>query len=314
MAKLAYIEHPLFLEHHPGRFHPESPERLKAIREYLSQTGFLEKATIIQPEMITKNDLLLVHSKAYIEFVLAQRYKENAILDTGDTVLSYHSVDAALFAAGSAKTALNMMFNEHYDKVFVAARPPGHHAKFNKGMGFCVFNNIAIAATLAKRYDPSAKILILDFDIHHGNGTQDIFYKDADIVYASLHRHPFYPGTGKANENGEASGEGYTLNYPINVGAGDDVFVLAVERLLLKVESLTSPDIILISAGFDGHKEDPLGGTHFTDEGYYKVTELIARFAQKHANGRIISYLEGGYDHNALARSVYHHLRCLVKH
>ena len=314
MAKLAYIEHPLFLKHNPGSGHPESPLRLSAIRDHLEKSGFITRITVKQSVSASMENLLRLHSKKYIETVLSHRNEEYCVLDTGDTVLSYHSVDAALLAAGAAELAVRLIFEEQFDKVFAAVRPPGHHAEAEKAMGFCVFNNIALAAVYAKAVYNISKVLIVDFDVHHGNGTQNSFYQSSDIFYLSLHRYPFYPGSGGKDERGSGKGEGYTLNLPLNSGSSDNDFIAALESALDNLEGYFHPELVLISAGFDAHIDDPLGGMRVSVEGFYKMTELIARFAQKHANGRIISFLEGGYNTKALAKSEYRHLQSLLKH
>ncbi|HHJ52788.1 MAG TPA: histone deacetylase [Caldithrix abyssi] len=314
MSRLAVLYHPIFLEHQPGSSHPESPRRLQSIMDLLQNKGFWNKATLMQPAAATREQIALIHDPEYIAYVESKRGLDHALLDGGDTVLSASSVDAAEFAAGAAIQAVNLVFEQEYDKVFAAVRPPGHHAERGKGMGFCIFNNIAIAAGYALHHGFAKKILIVDWDVHHGNGTQEIFYANPDVFYLSLHQFPLYPMSGTRRQTGEGAGEGFTMNAPLPAGSGDDEYAATLESALLEIERMFKPDLLLISAGFDAHVHDPLGGMRVTEEGFYKLTELTANFAQKHCNGRIISFLEGGYAYPALAQSVYRHLHCLLKH
>ncbi len=314
MARLAYIFNALFTEHDPGAGHPESPERLHSIQTYLKKNGFFNRMDEVSCLPASKEQLRLIHSADYIDFVLSFRGKKEAVLDHGDTRLSAGSVDAALLAAGAALNAVELVFDQHYDKVFAAVRPPGHHALRDSAMGFCVFNNIALCAAYALKKKYVKKILIVDWDVHHGNGTQAAFYDNPHVFYLSLHQSPFYPMSGRADETGSGKGKGFTMNIPLLSGCRDDDYVHVLEHALLEIEETFSPDLVLISAGFDAHRDDPIGGMLLTEEGFYKITELTARFAQRQANGRIISFLEGGYHLSALPSSVSRHLQCLLKH
>lgn len=314
MAKLAYIYHELFEKHDPGSGHPESPRRVQSIQNHLQKTGFLNKVEVFSSPAVSREHLQRVHLPEYIDFVLEKSGVRQAVLDTGDTVINEYSVDAALHAAGAAVKAVDLIFKESFDKIFAAVRPPGHHAERSGAMGFCIFNNIAVAARYAQTYENVNKVLIIDWDVHHGNGTQQAFYNDPDVLYFSIHRSPFYPGSGREDETGEGEGKGFNLNYPIRMGLGDTEYIQLLEDGLARAEKLMKPDLILISAGFDAHEADPLGGMFVTDRGYYKLTEMIARFAQKHCQGRVISFLEGGYNLDALSSSVAKHLQCLLKH
>ncbi|WP_456406225.1 histone deacetylase family protein [Caldithrix abyssi] len=314
MGRLAIIFHPLFLEHNPGIGHPERPERLKAILDYLNEKNFLNRVDQFQPSEASEEALRLIHDQSHIDFIKNQAGKEGVTLDVGDTVLSKHSVGAALRAAGAGARALELVFKEGYDKVFAAVRPPGHHAERSRAMGFCVFNNVAIAARLAQREKFAEKILIIDWDVHHGNGTQHAFYEDPTVFYFSLHQYPLFPMTGLREETGSGPGKGFTLNVPLSYGQGDAEYVEHVERSLAAIESRFKPDLILISAGFDAHVKDPIGGMRLTTAGFYKLTEMVAQFANRYCTGRIISFLEGGYHLNALAESVHQHLVCMLKH
>ena len=314
MGKLAFLYHPLFQQHNPGEGHPERPERVGRILEFLKEKGFWDHPVHFAPQDIDPYFLELVHSKEYIKFVENHRGVDYAVLDGGDTTVNEYSVDAAYKAAGAATLAVDLIFEEHFDKVFAAVRPPGHHAEKERAMGFCLFNNVAIAARYALQRKEVDKILIIDWDVHHGNGTQHIFYEDDKVFYLSLHQFPFYPGTGRADETGHGRGEDFTLNIPLSAGADDTIYVQKLEDALEQIAQRMTPDLILISAGFDAHVNDPLGGMQVTDSGFYKMTESTAHFAQKYCNGRVISFLEGGYNLDALASSVYRHLSCLLKH
>ncbi len=314
MARLAYIYDALFTEHDPGVGHPESPKRLHSIQAYLKKQGFFNRIDEVHCLPASKEQLMLAHSADYIDFVLSFRGKKEVILDSGDTRLSAGSVDAALLAAGAALHAVELVFDQHYDKVFAAVRPPGHHALRDSAMGFCIFNNIALCAAYALNKKYVKKILIVDWDVHHGNGTQAAFYDNPNVFYLSLHQSPFYPMSGRADETGSGKGKGFTMNIPLLSGCSNDDYVHTLENALLEIEQTFIPDLVLISAGFDAHRDDPIGGMLLTEEGFYKITELTARFAQRHANGRIISFLEGGYHLSALPSSVSRHLQCLLKH
>lgn len=314
MGRLAYIYHPLFDKHDPGTGHPESPQRLRSIQEFLEKKGFLHSISECEPYPAPKEILSMNHDPAYIDFILQYKGVEHKVVDGGDTVLGAASVDAALLAAGAATKAVDLIFDEGYDKVFAAVRPPGHHAVFDRAMGFCVFNNIAIAARYALKFKNLQRILIIDWDVHHGNGTQDAFYYDPSVFYLSLHQFPFYPMSGREGETGSGSGNGFNRNIPLAAGSGDDIYVQALEGALLDLENMFQPQLVLISAGFDAYNKDPIGGMNVTERGFYKLTEVAARFAQRHCDGRIISFLEGGYHLPGLAECVYRHLRCLLKH
>jgi acetoin utilization deacetylase AcuC-like enzyme len=315
MSRLAYIYDPLFLKHFMGVYHPESPARLEAIQKHLTQKGFFNKVSVTSPEPAKKEHLCLVHDPVYVDSIFNLRGEDGVVLDIGDTVLGTHSVDAALKAAGATITAANLIFkHDTFDSAFCAVRPPGHHAEFDHALGFCVFNNLAIGARYALEQGYARKVLIVDWDLHHGNGTQQAFYNDNRVVYLSAHQSPFFPGTGRVEEQGGENAHGHIINRPMSFGQTDEVMISFLQESLEHIESFFQPDLICISAGFDAHRSDPIGSMQMTEEGFYKLTEITARFAQKHCNGRIISVLEGGYDLQSLGECVYQHVMCLLKH
>jgi len=314
MEKVIFITHPIYLKHDTGFGHPERPERLIAINEKFEQSPLIKRIERIEAEKASEKIIKEVHNSSYIEGVTRAINSGRRILDAGDTVVSEKSLVAAYYASGAAILGLDMLKNEESSRVFCAVRPPGHHAEKNVAMGFCIFNNVAVAARYAQKIDLAKKVLIVDWDVHHGNGTQHIFEEDDSVFYYSIHQYPFYPGTGSANEIGKGRGEGYTLNRPMRAGGSDADYIAAVERDLTHIERKFKPDLIIVSAGFDAHAQDPLAGMRITEEGYIRLTELISQMAWRCAEGKILSVLEGGYHLDALASSVIAHLDCLLKH
>jgi acetoin utilization deacetylase AcuC-like enzyme len=219
-----------------------------------------------------------------------------------DTWASPGSVEAAYLAAGAALDAVTEVVSGHYRHAWALVRPPGHHAEADVAMGFCLFNNVAIAAAHARAELGKKRVLVVDWDVHHGNGTQHSFYERDDVLYFSVHRYPFFPGTGAVGESGQGAGEGYTINVPLSMGLGDAEFVAACQELLVPVADAFQPDLVLVSAGFDGHVDDPLGGMMVTDDGYAAMAAIVRGIAQRHAQGQVVLLLEGGYDLGALGR------------
>jgi acetoin utilization deacetylase AcuC-like enzyme len=312
MGRLAYLYDPLFLEHDMGRWHPESPARLRNIQDYLTGQGFFDQVPPQSCPPATREHLQLIHTERYIDFVQEHRGVEHAVLDGGDTLVNSSSVEAALLAAGTAIEAVRLVLEDGYDRVFAATRPPGHHARPDQAMGFCIFNNIALCAAHALQSPEISRVLIVDWDVHHGNGAQEIFYSSDQVFFLSLHQAPFFPRTGTDGETGVGPGYGFTKNYPLLARKNDDQFVGQLERALKDIEPVFQPDLVLISAGFDAHVDDPIGGMRLTDEGFYRMTELVVDVARRHAQGRVISFLEGGYHDTALAKSVHRHLQGLI--
>jgi acetoin utilization deacetylase AcuC-like enzyme len=234
------------------------------------------------------------------------------VLDTGDTHACRESYDAALLAAGAVLQAVDGVMKGELSAAFCAVRPPGHHAESEAAMGFCLFNNIAIGARYAQKKYGVERVAILDWDVHHGNGTQEIFYADDSVFYISLHQYPYYPGTGAANETGTGNGEGLTLNCPMAAGSGWKEYEEAFRSKILPALHKFQPHLVMISAGFDAHKDDPLAHIQLTEDSFAEMTNMMMEIASKYCNGKIISVLEGGYDLQALARSVEKHVHALA--
>ncbi len=300
----------LFLKHDTGPYHPERPQRLEAIMERLQSKNLINKLFMLKKRYASKKELELVHSSNYIDYVQYVSNKGGGYLD-GDTVVSAHSFDAALLAAGSGLEALDNILENKIESALLLIRPPGHHSLKNRGMGFCLFNNIAICARYAitKGFK---KIVILDWDVHHGNGTQDEFYKEKEVLFISIHQYPFYPGTGAMDEIGEGEGANFTLNVPMQKGSSDSDYKKMFENVILPKIYEYEPELILISAGFDAHELDPLGGIELTTNMYEWMTNKIVEIAKQYCNNRIISFLEGGYSIQALQESVQVHSEVLL--
>ncbi len=310
--RIGFFYHPSFLQHDAGPAHPESPLRLQAICDHLRRAGLWGKLTHLEPTVAALQTLELVHPRAYIDAIQHACERGPTLLDP-DTVASPGSWSAALRAAGAVSQAIDQLMTRNLEAAFCAVRPPGHHALADRAMGFCLFNNVAVGARYAQRRHHLSRILIVDWDVHHGNGTQAIFEEDSSVLYFSTHQYPFYPGTGSREARGRGQGEGFTINVPLAAGAGDAELLRAFREELRPKALQFKPDLVLISAGFDAHQDDPLAGLAVTEAGYAELTRIVLEIADTCCKGRIVSVLEGGYHLIALGRSVEAHLRALLE-
>ena len=313
MAKTALLLDPVFLEHDPGKGHPESIARYQAVSRILKADGIKEKCQALPLRVATSKEILACHDPLYLDRVRADIAGGSELLTTGDTHVCPESLDVALAAAGSVLNAIDGVFEGTFENAFCAVRPPGHHATADRGMGFCIFNNVAIAARYAQRKHGAERVVIIDWDVHHGNGTQDIFYEDGSVFYFSTHQSPWYPGTGAADEKGDGDGDGATLNGPFPAGSGyAQINALICDQFSRAMEKF-KPDLVLVSAGFDSRVGDPLGHFTLTDGQFIELTKRLLEIAHKYAAGRLVSVLEGGYNLEGLASGVRAHVGQLME-
>lgn len=306
--KTGYLFDNIFLQHQPGDDHPESPRRLTAIDQAVRTMPFFSELLPLRPRRALLEELYLVHHKDYVDLVKRECEAGMSCLSTGDTDICSESYAVALHAAGSVMAAVDAVFDGSVRRTFCAVRPPGHHAGPDRGMGFCIFNNVAIAARYAQKKYGARRVLIADWDIHHGNGTQDVFYHDGSVLYFSTHLFPHYPGTGAATESGLGAAKGLIINRPFPPGAGNREIVGAFRDTLIPAARDFKPDFTLISAGFDSRQNDPLGGFQVDDNGFRELTSIMLAIAAVSGKGRLVSVLEGGYDLAGLAAAVCAHL------
>ncbi len=304
----ALITHLACLDHAMPSGHPESPDRLRAVLAALDTPEFKSLLRAQAPQA-TMEQIALAHPCEFAQELLARVPQQGFVYIDGDTPMSPGSFAAALYAAGAVVHGVDMVMQGTVQNAFCAVRPPGHHAESNRAMGFCLFNNVAIGALWARAQWQRKRLAVIDFDVHHGNGTQDIFQNDPDLFYASTHQAPFYPGTGAMHETGIA---GNVVNVALQAGAGGDAFKAAMNEKVLPALDAFHPDLILISAGFDAHMQDPLANLWLEEEDFAWATRQIMAIADKHCAGRVVSALEGGYDLSALASSVQAHVRALM--
>lgn len=298
--KIAVLYDDQFLLHNTGLNHPENPSRITHAIDFLKKE-YQFKSHLIWPSFdYAPIDLIsLVHSKKYINLVKLESERLNksvATLSTGDTVISDKSYQVARKSVGAMIEGIDQIMQGKVSSAFAFTRPPGHHASRDKGMGFCVFNNVAIAAKYLQNKYGIKRILIVDFDVHHGNGTQDIFYSDNSVFYFSIHQHPFYPGTGRQTERGIGNGYGFTLNIDLPKGAGDREFIEGLTNQLIPAMDKFKPEFILVSAGFDAHENDLLGQLKYSNDGYKKAADILLSLAKKYSMNRMMFVLEGGYE------------------
>jgi acetoin utilization deacetylase AcuC-like enzyme len=306
MTTLLYT-HEACVAHDPGPHHPESPARLRAVLEALSAPEFAGLDRREAPEAAI-DDIARVHPRRLVESLLSQMPKEGYAALDADTILCPESGKAALRAAGAVAAAVDAVIAGEAERAFCAVRPPGHHAEPNRPMGFCVFNNVAVGALRAREVHGVARVAVVDFDVHHGNGTQARFADDPTLFYASTHQSPLYPGTGAASE----TGVGNIVNLPLRPMSGSNEFRQGMTRVILPALAEFAPELLMISAGFDAHRADPLAQLMLDESDYAWVTERLVEIARDHARGRVVSTLEGGYDLVSLGASAAAHVRALM--
>jgi acetoin utilization deacetylase AcuC-like enzyme len=283
-----------------------------AILDRLNADGIFGKAKVITPRLATDEEILRCHSPDYLRIVNEDVTEGLHRLSTGDTPISPRSLEIARLAAGGLLATVDEVLAGRVRNAFAVVRPPGHHATPKKGMGFCLFNNVAIAARHAQKKHGVGRVLIADWDVHHGNGTQDIFYEDGTVLFFDTHQHPLYPGTGAASETGKGDGTGLTINCPFPAGSGRREIVGAFRERLVPAAEAFRPDLVLVSAGFDSRIDDPLGGFTLTDDDFAELTGIVKEIAATHCGGRLISTLEGGYSLTGLASAAASHVRALM--
>jgi len=317
MAHTGFVYHPDYLNHQMGPHHPESPDRLRAILGRLEGSGLMSRLVRLEPtppdhEWIT-SWITKVHTSTYLKDLRKVSPQEGQVALDPDTSISPGSLNAACLAVAGALAAADAIMQGRVQNAFCAVRPPGHHAESSHAMGFCLFNNVAIAARYLQEHHGLERIAIVDWDVHHGNGTQRTFYEDASVFFFSTHQYPYYPGTGKAHETGTGRGTGYTKNVPLPAGMGDTEYLQIFNTVLRPALKAYRPEAIIVSAGFDAHRDDPLAGMNLTTEGYVALSRVVKEIAGEFCQGRVLSCLEGGYNLEALAASVDGHLRVLME-
>ncbi|HWP39738.1 MAG TPA: histone deacetylase [Tepidisphaeraceae bacterium] len=330
---VGFVSSPRFVEHVTGPYHPERPDRIRAIHRAVRQAGLIDspdpfpdfkldlairrqhgiKLLELEPYTPDPQVLRLVHSDELIRFV-QHMCRVSGVLDQGDTPVTPVSYEIALLSAGSALRAADAVMKGEARRAFSAARPPGHHAEPNRSMGFCLFNNIAIAARYVQKTYDVEKIAIVDFDVHHGNGTQAAFEDDPSVLFISLHQDPrtCYPGSGHEWEIGTGRGRGFTVNIPFSPGSDDDDYLKVIDARVVPEIDEFRPQLLMLSAGFDAHREDPLANIALSDDGFELMTRSLVAAADHHCGGRVVSILEGGYNLSALGRSVVRHLLAMT--
>jgi acetoin utilization deacetylase AcuC-like enzyme len=314
MKKTGFVYDDRYLLHDTGEFHPESPERLRVICKRLSESGILEKLTLIEAYKANQKWIEMVHNIHYI-----MRFDEACIsgfpdFEHPDNAICRDTYEVAYLAVGGVLRAIDMVMDGEIDNAFCAVRPPGHHAEVDKPMGFCYFNNVAIGARYVQKEYGIKRVAIIDFDVHHGNGTQHIFDRDPTVFYYSIHEHPSfaYPGTGREFEVGVGEGDGYTVNSPVLPGKGDEEYRRMIMQDLVPGIKKFQPEFLILSAGFDAHQSDLMSGTNLSTDGYDFVSEVIMNLANRFTDGKVVSVLEGGYNLDVLPILVENHIKMLA--
>ncbi|MDA7672841.1 histone deacetylase [Verrucomicrobiales bacterium] len=303
----------IFTGHDPGENHPEAPGRIKAIREQLEKSELISQCDAIPLRAVTDDEVRLAHTNGYLKTVITEiDGTSSGTLSTGDTNFGKRSLNVARNAAGGLLNAVDSVVKRETKNAFCAVRPPGHHATADRGMGFCIFNSAAIAARYAKAKYGMERVAIIDWDVHHGNGTQDIFIEDPDVFYFSTHQHPWYPGTGKISETGTGRGKHTNLNAPLPAGTDMAAIAKAFQSDFVPKMKDYKPDLVIISAGFDSREKDPLGDFLLSDDDFSDLTKILLEIAGEFSESRLVSVLEGGYNKKGLARAVDAHLSALI--
>ena len=305
--KTAVITSTTYQNHDTGPGHPEQADRVKVINEELKKLG--NQIHWLNSSSFDHSILEEVHDKKYLKEISLNFPKDGIQFLDGDTVVSSGSKQAALDAVGSIILGIDKIINKEFKNIFCSVRPPGHHAESNKAMGFCIYNNVAVGAGyLIKKYGYK-KVAIIDYDVHHGNGTQEIFYNNPNVLYVSTHQYPFYPGTGHQDEKGLFNN---ILNIPLDVNTNNEVFFNSFDKVISKLRNF-KPEFILLSSGFDAHTNDPLAQINLSSEDFYEITKRILMVANEICDGKVVSILEGGYNLNALKESAYFHVKGLIE-
>ena len=310
-GKTGFVWDEFYQRHNPGKGHPESALRLKSIVRHLEKRGLLCQLLHIKPRPAPRRWIAKVHTPQYIQYVQEAYHRGKRFIHSRDVPISADSFEVARLAAGGVLQAIDAVMAGKVNNAFCAIRPPGHHAFRDRASGFCIFNNVAIGARYIQKKHHLQRVLIVDWDVHYGDGTQDIFYDDPTVLFFSVHQFPLFPGSGTEEETGKGKGEGYTINVPLPPGSGDKEFVAALREILKPRALEFDPDFVLISARFDAHKDDPLGGTKVTAQGFAEMTRIVKEIAKRSSNGRLVSVLEGGYNLEGMADSIAAHISVL---
>ena len=305
--KTSVITSSTYQNHDTGPGHPERVDRVKVVNEELKKLD--KKIDWFEPKLFDQKIIEYVHYKKYLNKISSSFPKSGIQFLDGDTIVSPGSKQAALDAVGSILLGIDQVVNKQFKNTFCSVRPPGHHAESDKAMGFCIYNNIAVGAAYLLNHYNYNKVAIIDYDVHHGNGTQEIFYNNPNVLYISTHQYPFYPGTGSSNEKG---GSNNILNVPLEAGTSSNIYFNSFEHVLKKLKDF-KPEFILLSSGFDAHTQDPLAQVNLKSKDFYEITKRIVNVANNICNGKIVSILEGGYDLNALRESAYEHVKALIE-